>query len=93
MFRNRRKQDSLPTSSNVAPSVFHLPTNTGANTGGIADGSGRAIRMEAPVARAWKKATTFTKGSYYALAVCILMMYFGYRWIRWHHGESSPRLQ
>ena len=53
----------------------------------VADGSGKAIRMEAPVARAWKKATGYTKGSYYALIGCVFMIYFGYRWLRYNHGE------
>jgi hypothetical protein len=85
MFRNRRKQDTLPTSMNAAPSIFHYSKN-----GNAADGSGRAIHMEAPVARAWKKATMYTKGTYYSLGFCVFLMYFGYRWLRWSHGESPP---
>ena len=52
-----------------------------------ADGSGKAIHMEAPIAKAWKKASAYTKGSYYALFATLFMTYFGYRWLRWNHGE------
>ena len=77
MFRNRRKNESLPTSTNAAPSIFHIG-NSSNNRGpilghlpgsNVADGSGKAIRMEAPIAKAWKKAKGYTKGSYYALAI------------------------
>lgn len=54
---------------------------------GVPDGSGKAIRMEAPVARAWKKATGYTKWSYYALVLCVFMIYFGYRWLRYNHAS------
>ena len=85
----------LPTSSNTAPSAFHFPSkgnNGGGFFGGAAaaeDGSGKAIRMEAPVARAWKKATVYTKGTYYATIGCILLIYFGYRYLRYSHGEFA----
>lgn len=94
MFRKRR-QDSLPTSTNVAPSVFHMPhfqhnsSNGNQQQQQNIDGSGRAIHMEAPLARAWKKASTYTRGTYYCLAFCFFMAYFGYRWLRWNHGACE----
>lgn len=64
-----------------------MNSGNGSSYGGYADGSGKAIRMEAPVAKAWKKATFYTKGTYYATVGCILMAYFGYRWLRWSHAS------
>ncbi|CAB9499653.1 expressed unknown protein [Seminavis robusta] len=89
MFRNRKHQETLPMSGNVAPSSFHFPTGNGKSSYASmgSDGSGKAIRMEAPIARAWKKASGYTKGSYYALITCFLMTYFGYRWLRWNHAS------
>lgn len=91
MFRNRKRQEGLPTSVNAAPSAFHFPSSkNGGNNGTFypaADGSGKAIRMEAPLKKAWRKASVHTKGSYYALLGCILLIYFGYRWLRWNHSS------
>lgn len=98
MFRKRR-QESLPTSSNTAPSIFHLPLGRSGNIGSnsnfnyndnsqMKDGSGKAIQMEAPLTRAWKKASTYTRGTYYCLALFLFMAYFGYRWLRWNHGKN-----
>jgi hypothetical protein len=73
-------------SGNVAPSSFRFPSNNA-----MSDGSGKAIRMEAPVSRAWKRASGYTKGTYYCLLACILFIYFGYRWLRWSHCKISCR--
>lgn len=62
----------------------------GSHRGGGAgpDGSGRAIKMDAPVVKAWKQSSTFTKYSYYILAVCVLMIFMGYRYLRYWNGRS-----
>lgn len=84
MFRKRKGQDMmLPTSSNAAPSAFHFP----GKSNGAADGSGAAIRMEAPIAKAWKTSSIHTKITYYATLGCLFSAYFGYRWLRWSHAS------
>lgn len=60
-----------------------MPTTMG---GGMGDGSGRAIKMDAPVVKAWKKASAFTKYSYYILLFCVLLIFMGYRYLRFWNG-------
>lgn len=86
----QRKNNSLPTTS------FGGPSN---NTGGFGlhlgkgkngpDGSGKAIKMDAPVVKAWKQSSTFTKYSYYILLFFIMLIFIGYRYLRYWNGENS----
>lgn len=66
-----------------------LPTTMGmpSTMGGMGDGSGRAIKMDAPVVKAWKKASSFTKYSYYILLFCLLMVFMGFRYLRFWNAS------
>ncbi|KAL7497159.1 hypothetical protein ACHAWT_005322 [Skeletonema menzelii] len=63
----RRGGDSLPMSSQ--PSSY-------------ADGSGKSIKMEAPLVKAIRKADGFTKGTYIWLFVSLFFVWAGWSWIR-----------
>mmetsp|Transcript_19660 Transcript_19660/g.27999 ORF Transcript_19660/g.27999 Transcript_19660/m.27999 type:complete len:391 (+) Transcript_19660:263-1435(+) len=63
----RRGGDSLPTSSH--PSSY-------------ADGSGKSIKMEAPLVKAIRKADGFTKGTYIWLFISLFFVWAGWSWIR-----------
>ena len=78
MFQRRGGGGSLPT-------TMGMPTNGG----GMGDGSGRAIKMDAPVVKAWKKASAFTKYSYYFLMFCVLLIFMGYRYLRFWNGKQT----
>lgn len=90
MFQ-RKNAASLPTTSplNVPAgdsgggSSFGIPM--GGNRG--PDGSGKAIKMDAPVVKAWKQASSFTKYSYYILGFFILLIFVGYRYLRYWNGK------
>ena len=56
------------------------------------DGSGRAIKMDAPIVKSWKKASAFTKYSYYILGFFIFLMFIGYRYLRYWNGECNQVL-
>jgi hypothetical protein len=86
MFR-RKNSGSLPTTS--------MPSPTGSGTGGVlprrqsgADGSGKGIHMDAPIVKSWKQASTFTKYSYYILVFFIILMFTGYRYLRYWNGKD-----
>jgi hypothetical protein len=86
MFR-RKNTGSLPT-TNAPPGNtggFGLPM--GGQSG--ADGSGKAIKMDAPVVTAWKQSSTFTKYSYYVLGFFFFLIFIGFRYLRNSSGESS----
>jgi hypothetical protein len=80
MFRRKSSASSLPTTM----SPMTLPTGNEYNT----DGSGKAIKMDAPVVKAWKQASSFTKYSYYILGVCIIVMFWGFQHLRYWNGRS-----
>ena len=52
------------------------------------DGSGKAIKMDAPVVKAWKQSSTFTKYSYYVLLFFVILIFIGYRYLRFWNGEN-----
>mmetsp|Transcript_39852 Transcript_39852/g.56170 ORF Transcript_39852/g.56170 Transcript_39852/m.56170 type:complete len:303 (+) Transcript_39852:133-1041(+) len=54
---------------------------------GSADGSGRSIKMDAPIVKAWKTSSRYTKGTYYILIFFIFLTFMGYRTLR--HGNAS----
>ena len=64
-----------------------LPFSSGG--GSLNDGSGKSIKMDAPVVKAWKKASGYTRGSYYALAVTIFLVYYGYSSLRYWNCTSN----
>lgn len=43
--------------------------------------------MDAPVVKAWKQSSSFTKYSYYILGLCMFMVYFGYRYLRYWNAS------
>ena len=82
--RSQRNYDAgLPMASNAQPSS--MPSLYGNGK----DGSGKGIQMEAPVARAWRNASGWTKGSYIGLVICLLVIYSGYKRIRYSNGETT----
>jgi hypothetical protein len=54
----------------------------------VADGSGRAIRMEAPIVRAWKASSGYTKGTYYSLLFNFFLVFWGFRAMMNSNGEQ-----
>ncbi|CAJ1942286.1 unnamed protein product [Cylindrotheca closterium] len=71
-----------------------LPMNSSPRTGGGSfmsrpgdDGSGKSIRMDAPIIKSWKQASSFTKYSYYILAFFIFLMFVGYRYLRYWNAS------
>jgi hypothetical protein len=88
MFQ-RKNAGGLPTTTPLS-----LPT-AGDQGGGFGlhlgksgpDGSGKAIKMDAPVVKAWKTASTFTKYSYYVMLFFILLIFVGYRYLRISNGK------
>lgn len=84
MFR-RKNNASLPTTILPASSGGSSPSFLRRQSG--ADGSGKSIKMDAPIVKAWKQANSFTKYSYYFLAFFILLMFTGYRYLRYWNGE------
>lgn len=89
MFQRNKRNDVLPST--------HYGTGGGgggglpfAGGGGSSfDGSGRSIKMEAPVVKAWKKASGYTRGSYYFLGVTLFMVFYGFRSMRYWNGMSK----
>lgn len=55
--------------------------------GGSGDGSGKSIKMDAPIVKAWKKSSGYTKATYYCLVANILIAFLGYRALR--HSNAS----
>ena len=85
----QRKKNSLPTTS------LSLPTRDQSggllsNSNRAPDGSGKAIKMDAPIVKSWKKASGFTKGSYYTLAFFLFLIFLGYRYLI---GGNGPLLR
>jgi hypothetical protein len=51
------------------------------------DGSGKSIRMEAPLARSIRLASWMTKAAYMLILVSLFMLYWGYRNL--HHSNGK----
>lgn len=87
MFKRNKRNDILPSTAygTGGGGGSGLPFAGG---GGSLDGSGRSIKMEAPVVKAWKKATGYTRGSYYALGTTLFMAFYGFRSLRYWNGMS-----
>ena len=87
MFK-RKGGNSLPTTSLGGGSNdgFGLPFGSNKGHPTTPDGSGRGIKMDAPVVKAWKQASAFTKYSYYTLAFFLIMVYGGYRSLMYWNG-------
>lgn len=90
MFRRNNRSDVLPST--------HYGTGRGGGGGGLPfssgggslnDGSGKSIKMDAPVVKAWKKASGYTRGSYYALAATIFLVYYGFSSLRYWNCTSN----
>lgn len=87
MFRRKSSApDSLPltgTGGNDSPSAFGFRRNS------TPDGSSRSIKLDAPVVQAWKHSSTFTKYSYYAVIFFLVMVYGGYRSLRFWNCKKK----
>ena len=46
-------------------------------------------KMDAPVVKAWKKASGYTKYTYYIIAVTLFMVIYGFRSLRYWNGTSN----
>lgn len=81
---HRKNYASLPTTS-MSPSHsggYGLPLGHSSP-----DGSGRAIKMDAPVVKAWKKSSTITKYTYYVMLFFFLLFIFGFRHLRYWNSS------
>lgn len=84
MFQ-RNNRESLPSYGGDGGGSGGLLFGGGSN--GKLDGSGRSIRMEAPITKAWRRADSYTKVSYYILAATLFMIFYGIRSLR--YGNAS----
>lgn len=97
MFRRNSQNDTLPsTSYGTGQSRSNSFSFSGG--GGTVDGSGRSIKMDAPVVKAWKKASGYTRYSYYFLVITLFMGFYGFRsmmywnssiWLTCHQQECT----
>lgn len=87
MFQRNNRRDSLPSTSygGGGGGGGGLPFGGGSNA--HLDGSGRSIKMDAPIVKAWKKAGSYTKISYYFLAVTLFMIFYGFRSLRYWNAS------
>jgi len=88
MFQ-RKSSSSLPTTTSSLNVPSGDTSGGGFGSSRPADGSGKAIRMDAPVVKAWKQSSPFTKYSYYILLACLFSIYMGYRYLRYWNGECQ----
>ena len=88
---NRKKSSGLPTTmgggGGGGGGGYGLPLGGGG--GHPADGSGKAIKMDAPIVKSWKQASAFTKYSYYTLGFFIFLIFVGYRYLRYGSGKRN----
>jgi len=61
-----------------------LPTTMGSSP---QNGSGRSIRMDAPIVKSWKQASSATKYSYYILIFFVMLIFMGYRYLRYWNAS------
>lgn len=96
-FQKRLSTEMLRRKNNEAlPTVLPLSPPGRQNSQGFLsnyqsngqDGSGRSIKMDAPIVKSWKKASIFTKYSYYALGFFLLLLFIGYRYLRYRNGKK-----
>ena len=89
MFQRRNQNDVLPSThyGTGGGGGGGLPSFGGG--GGTLDGSGRSIKMQAPIVKAWKTASGYTRTSYYFLGVTLLMVFYGFRSLRYWNGTSN----
>jgi hypothetical protein len=73
----RRRKDELPTT---------LPANHAASNG-LPDGSGKSIKMDAPLVKAIRSSSDATKYTYVWLGVSLLFVWVGWSWIRSGSGK------
>jgi len=86
MFRRNSQRDTLPTTSyNSSGGVGGLPLGGGGS--GALDGSGRSIKMDAPVVKAWKKASGYTRWTYYFLGFTLFTIFYGFRTLRYWNAS------
>lgn len=85
MFRRNSERDTLPSTSYGAGSGGGLPFAGGG--AGPLDGSGRSIKMDAPVVKAWKKASGYTRWTYYILSFNLFMAFYGFRSLRYWNAS------
>lgn len=64
-----------------------LPLGGFGGGGGSLDGSGRSVKMDAPVVKAWKKASGYTKYSYYFLGFTCFLIFYGFRSLRYWNSS------
>ena len=86
----RRRKDELPTtlpSTGGGNNGFGVNSNFGTYNGGIPDGSGKSIKMDAPLVKAIKSASGVTKYSYIWLGVSVLFIWCGWGLISKNSGE------
>jgi hypothetical protein len=96
MFQRKRADDlptsmSLPTGGDVAGGGGGgggFPFVGGSSTS-APDGSGKAIKMDAPIVASWKKASGYTRGTYYVLLFFIMLLFVGYRYLRGMNGKNG----
>jgi len=84
MFRRNNKNDSLPSTTYGTGGGGGLPFGRG---GGSLDGSGRSIKMDAPIVKAWRKASGHTRWSYYILGLTLFMVFYGFRSLRYWNAS------
>ena len=90
----RKNSASLPTTLPNSPAGQTKKGLLSSFQNDANDGSGRAIKMDAPLVKSWKQSSKFTKYSYYFLAFFIVLMFMGYKFLRYWNGEllvSDPR--
>ena len=97
MFRGR-KSEMLPTASYSGYSSSSLDAgkrNNNSSSAGygfgfgskkVPDGSGRGIRMEAPIVRAWRNSSVYTKATYYSVVLTASLIVWGYLELRSSNG-------
>ena len=93
----RRRKDELPTtlpSTGGGNNGFGVSSNFGTyNNGGIPDGSGKSIKMDAPLVKAFKSASGITKYSYVWLGVSVLFVWCGWGLISRNSGEFDKTVR
>lgn len=90
MFR-RNQNDTLPSTMHGtgvgSGGGFRSPFRGGGGGGGSLDGSGRSIKMDAPVVKAWKKSSGYTRWSYYIFIFALSLVFFGFRSMRYWNAS------
>lgn len=87
MFRRNNQRDTLPSTSYGGGGGGGLPFGGGGGGAGALDGSGRSIKMDAPVVKAWKKASGYTRWTYYLLGFTFFMVFYGFRSLRYWNAS------